>query len=250
MGILRFLFRAQRSSIKYQEHNYRNKRSYVDKPIRKTTYTTANSQRASHDYKRGEEIQGIAYVVDGDTIRINGQRIRLFGIDAPELDRPYGQKAKWHLVRLTKGHKIRAVAMGDESYDRVVAKCFLPDGSDLSEEMVRAGQALDFPVFSGGCYRHLEPAGIRKQLFEKAKTVRTTLPKELKSLRRMKENEVEIFSYCYLCDLQLNVSVDTLISRFGESFCLVGKVMPCQRAGCDGKAIFQAKPEENFIPLL
>ena len=39
-------------------------------------------------------IEGPAYVVDGDTIRIAKTQIRLYGIDAPELNHPYGKKAK------------------------------------------------------------------------------------------------------------------------------------------------------------
>jgi endonuclease YncB( thermonuclease family) len=51
------------------------------------------------------------------------------------------------------------------SYNRVVAVCTLPDGRDLSAEMVKAGLALDWEKFSGGKYRHLEPEGVRKKLW-------------------------------------------------------------------------------------
>ena len=64
-------------------------------------------------------------MIDGDTIAIGGQKIRLVGIDAPELHNPYGKKAKWALVELCKGQSITAKLTGETSYDRVVAKCFL-----------------------------------------------------------------------------------------------------------------------------
>lgn len=51
------------------------------------------------------------------------------------------------------------------SYDRVVAQCLLPDGRDLAAELVRCGLALDWPEFSGGKYRHLEPAEARRKLW-------------------------------------------------------------------------------------
>lgn len=51
------------------------------------------------------------------------------------------------------------------SYDRVVAECFLPDGRDLAAELVKAGLALDWPKFSGGKYRHLEPPDARRKLW-------------------------------------------------------------------------------------
>jgi endonuclease YncB( thermonuclease family) len=108
---------------------------------------------------------GRAYVIDGDTIDIAGVRIRLFGIDAPELDHPYGNTAKWTLVRLCKGVTIRAELDGALSHQRSVALCYLPDGRDLSAEMVKAGMAIDWTRYSGGRYRHLEVPGIRRRLW-------------------------------------------------------------------------------------
>ena len=111
------------------------------------------------------EIRGPCYVVDGDTIVIGGQNIRLSGIDAPEMDHPYGRNAKWHLVKLTKGQTITAEFHGEQTHAREVATCYLPDGRDLSAEMVKAGMAIDWPKFSGGKYRHLETPEARKLLW-------------------------------------------------------------------------------------
>ena len=110
-------------------------------------------------------VAGRCHVVDGDTIVIDNRMIRLAGIDAPELDQPYGQNAKWTLIRLCKGQIVEARIEGGDPYDRTVATCRLPDGRDLSAEMVRCGMALDWPKFSGGRYRALEPPGIRKKLW-------------------------------------------------------------------------------------
>jgi micrococcal nuclease len=112
-----------------------------------------------------QELRGAAWVIDGDTIDIGGTRIRLSGIDAPEMDHPYGKNAKWTLVNLCKGQEVRAVFDGDLSHDRTVATCYLQDGRDLSAEMVKAGMAIDWKKFSGGKYRGLEPDGIRKKLW-------------------------------------------------------------------------------------
>lgn len=111
---------------------------------------------------------GPCYVVDGDTIRIGKVSIRLAGIDAPELEHPWGNKAKWALVSLCKGQVITAKIKPEMSYDRLVATCFLPDGRDLSAEMVSQGMALDWPKFSGGKYKHLEPEGVRKKHWKAA----------------------------------------------------------------------------------
>ena len=115
-----------------------------------------------------QTLTGTCYVVDGDTIRIGSVSLRLAGIDAPELDHPWGQKAKWELVRLCKGQTITAKIEPGISYDRLVATCYLPDGRDLSAEMVRRGHAIDWPKFSGGKYAHLEPDGVRKKHWKAA----------------------------------------------------------------------------------
>jgi micrococcal nuclease len=110
-------------------------------------------------------LRGRCWVIDGDTIVIDKVHIRLSGIDAPELDHPLGQKAKWALHALCKGQVITATTDGSVSHERAVATCHLPDGRDLSAEMVKAGFALDWSEYSGGRYRHLEPEGARKKLW-------------------------------------------------------------------------------------
>lgn len=119
--------------------------------------------------KRSEQIvtavTGPCYVVDGDTVIIDKRSIRLSGIDTPELDHPYGKNAKWALIALCKGHVIRAEFDGTLTHDRDAATCYLPDGRDLSAEMVKAGFAIDWAKYSGGKYRLYEHAGIRKKFW-------------------------------------------------------------------------------------
>jgi endonuclease YncB( thermonuclease family) len=123
---------------------------------------------ASHqqEERAGQPIlKGRCWVIDGDTIVINRTHVRLAGIDAPELDQPYGQNAKRALMQLCRGQLITAVLDGSTSHDRVVGTCHLKDGRDLSAEMVKAGHALDWAKHSGGLYRHLEEDGLRKRLW-------------------------------------------------------------------------------------
>lgn len=110
-------------------------------------------------------LSGPAWIVDGDTIKVENTQIRLFGIDAPELNHPHGKNAKWALHKLCKGQVVRAEVSQVDDYGRTVARCFLSDGRDLSAEMVKQGLAIDWPKFSGGIYRNLEPSGVRKKLF-------------------------------------------------------------------------------------
>ena len=113
---------------------------------------------------RRRELRGRAWVIDGDTIAIQRIKIRLAGIDAPELDEPWGKKSKWEMMRLCKGQIVTAKLTGETSYDRVVGTCFLPDGRDLGAELIKAGLALDFAHFSGGKYRSLESTDLRQKL--------------------------------------------------------------------------------------
>lgn len=123
-----------------------------------------------------KQLVGKCYVIDGDTIVIDKTHIRLFGIDAPEMDQPYGKKAKWAMVSLTKGRTVTANLLPESSYDRVVAHCVLDDGTDLSAEIVKQGLALDWSKFSGGAYSEFETQNARKKLWRVAAKHRGKLP--------------------------------------------------------------------------
>ncbi len=116
-------------------------------------------------FPSGHVIEGACWVVDGDTVVVAGVYIRLAGIDAPELDHPYGQSAKWALIRICRGQRIRVELLQESSHDRCVGRCYLPDGRDLAAEMVRAGHAVDWPKYSGGRYTPLEVPGVRSRLW-------------------------------------------------------------------------------------
>ncbi|PIE11091.1 MAG: nuclease [Rhodobacterales bacterium] len=89
----------------------------------------------------------------------------MFGVDAPELNHPYGKKAKWALVELCKGQTVRAEVTAQDDHGRTVAMCTLPDGRDLSAEMVKQGLAIDWKKFSGGKYRSLEIPDARQKMW-------------------------------------------------------------------------------------
>jgi micrococcal nuclease len=140
-------------------------------PPKQTVAKATKRQHLRFDSKNAKPVannkilQGAAYIIDGDSLVIKKTQVRLFGIDAPELDHPYGKKAKWALLSLCKGQVIRAEVSATDTHGRTVAKCYLPDGRDLSAEMVKAGLAIDWPKFSGGVYSAQELPGIRKKLW-------------------------------------------------------------------------------------
>lgn len=144
----------------------RVRRSTQDKPtaIKRTHPSRFDASSAKHLHDT-RVLTGPAYITDGDTIRIERTQIRLFGVDAPELNHPYGEQAKWVQHKLCKGQIVRAEVTDEDCHGRTVARCYLPDGRDLSAEMVKQGLAIDWPKFSGGIYKDLEIPGARKKLF-------------------------------------------------------------------------------------
>ena len=128
------------------------------KPVRRATTNNLPAM------PRNMTLSGKAYIIDGDTIVIQGIKVRLAGIDAPEINMPWGQKSKWAMVAICKGQIVTAELDGERSFDRLVGTCFLPDRRDIGAELIKQGLALDLPEFSSGKYRHLEPDGARRKL--------------------------------------------------------------------------------------
>ncbi|QXT39509.1 thermonuclease family protein [Gymnodinialimonas ceratoperidinii] len=114
------------------------------------------SERTAHPAPSGQILSGRAYVVDGDT---------LFGIDAPEMNHPFGKRAKWAMFELCKNQIVTAEVTSIDDHGRTVAICSLSDGRDLSAELVKQGLALDWPKYSGGLYRALETPDARRKLW-------------------------------------------------------------------------------------
>ena len=80
------------------------------------------------------------HVIDGDTFRYGTERVRLRGIDTPELNEPGGQAARLRLEELLRSGPVRVVPHGRDVYDRLVADVFV-DGQNIAEKLQAEGLA-------------------------------------------------------------------------------------------------------------
>lgn len=108
---------------------------------------------------------GQVRVIDGDTLEMLGTadlrtgkplRIRLMGIDAPERGTIAGARATAVLKGIILGRSVTCALTGDTSYNREVARCFVPEG-DLGCLMINASQATEAVRFSKGLYAECRP---------------------------------------------------------------------------------------------
>lgn len=80
------------------------------------------------------------YTIDGDTLRMGSERIRIRGIDTPELTEPHGSDARQRLEQLLKEGPIRIVPHGQDVYGRTVADVFV-NGKNVAEVLKQEGFA-------------------------------------------------------------------------------------------------------------
>ncbi len=104
------------------------------------------------DKSQQEAMSGRPRVIDGDTLVLDGKRIRLVGIDAPELrqvcrrdhqDWPCGVEARDRLAALTGDAPATCEADGSDRYGRLLAVCTVQN-LNLNAAMVGAGYAIAF----------------------------------------------------------------------------------------------------------
>lgn len=112
------------------------------------------------------DLAGRASVVDGDTLEIAGQRIRLWGVDAPESaqrctrdGRPYrcGAEAANGLDQFIGGRTVACTQRDTDRYGRIVAVC-RAGGEDLSAWLIRQGLAVRYERYAGRAYLREERA--------------------------------------------------------------------------------------------
>jgi len=126
---------------------------------------------------RIDEEARIAYIYDGDTVRLkDGRKVRLAGINAPELGKkglagePLAEEARAYLSRLFEGVErvqLRYEEQRHDRYGRLLAHLYLPEGDNIEARLLDAGLAQQLVVppntWQSGCYQHVERRARQQQ---------------------------------------------------------------------------------------
>lgn len=113
------------------------------------------------------DVVGRASVIDGDTLEIHDQRIRLWGVDAPEgrqscdgadgMAYACGRLAANRLDQHLQDKTVSCFEEDTDRYGRLVARCEV-DGDDVGTWLVREGLAIRYARYAGWTYVREEAA--------------------------------------------------------------------------------------------
>jgi endonuclease YncB( thermonuclease family) len=101
-------------------------------------------------------LTGQATATDGDTLRMGPVRVRLYGIDAPEIDQTCeaggleyacGEASRDALMAIVGAGTVECRIGAVDRYGRLLATCWA-NGKDVGREMVRQGWALAYREYS------------------------------------------------------------------------------------------------------
>lgn len=103
--------------------------------------------------EKDKDLNGMARVIDGDTLSISGERVRLAGLDAPKAKQSCidendwswkcgAEATKW-LRNATRGRTVTCSTDGRDRYGRFIGRCEA-SGTDLNRGLISAGLAVSY----------------------------------------------------------------------------------------------------------
>ena len=118
---------------------------------------------------RARDVSYLITVSDGDGFMAAGLRMRLHGIDAPELNQkcrdekgrswPCGKRARRRLIELLRSGKVEILLHGVDIYGRILITCFA-NGRNVNATLVREGLAV---AYIDDCYKQEEAQARRER---------------------------------------------------------------------------------------
>jgi len=103
-----------------------------------------------------EIVEGNVKVIDGDTIHIGKNKIRLHGIDAPERNQKCftsnnewdcGKESTNSLIGLINSRKVSCIILDQDRYKRDIGECYI-NNLNINKWMVQNGWALAYRYYS------------------------------------------------------------------------------------------------------
>lgn len=93
----------------------------------------------------------VVSVSDGDTLWVLSNqvrtKVRLWGVDAPEIGQPWGMKAKQALASKVMHQHVKVNVKGEDQYRRVLGVVFY-DGADINAWLVEQGHAWVYTYYN------------------------------------------------------------------------------------------------------
>lgn len=111
-----------------------------------------------------ETYSGKAFIIDGDTLKINDTKIRLVGVDAPEISQKCkahghiencGEIVKLRLVQATSNEITTCYSHGKDYFGRVLGECYVED-ININKWLLREGLAVYYYNKDFKSYKILE----------------------------------------------------------------------------------------------
>ncbi|UNF29816.1 thermonuclease family protein [Bartonella krasnovii] len=152
-----------------------------------TYFKTTQTLPKKENFSSKNSIEGKALVIDGDSIMISSIKIRLVGIDAPELHQfcgkkdiryPCGLEAKKYLEQLVENQSVTCHWHKTDKYHRILATCQTQQVSNINSALVQNGWAVsyyDYPKEEQEARR--KKRGIWASSFQRPKEWRKTHPR-------------------------------------------------------------------------
>jgi endonuclease YncB( thermonuclease family) len=134
---------------------------------------------------QNSEIIGKPYIHDGDTVKVNDKKIRLYGIDAPELKQKCyadnkkvdcGIESKNKLVEIVADNEVFCSDLATDKYERTSGNCYFIATSgekiNIGQKLVSSGYALAYQTYSlrfvvNELYAKSKLLGVWKYKFQK-----------------------------------------------------------------------------------
>lgn len=117
-----------------------------DAPVRPYDFRKGKTTPAPRVEVAADEIL-CEYVMDGDTFKSDGTRVRLWGTDAPEKGQPFADEARARLKELIEGKAVRLEWKDKDQHAREVAIVYA-GSTNINLQMVKEGLAWHYEYFA------------------------------------------------------------------------------------------------------